>query len=78
MPTWVRYTIIRLGLFAVIFAGLLLMQVPFVIAAIVAAVCGFAIAYIFFRGQRDEIARQLAARRTRDQAAAGDERAEDV
>lgn len=78
MPPWVSYTLIRFGLFAVIFAGLLLMRVDWLWAAISAAVAGFCVAYIFFRRQRDEIALQLAARRRAEAETRSDEAAEDV
>jgi hypothetical protein len=56
---WVIYSAIRVGLFAVPLALLLWLQVNFYIAAIGAAVIGFCISYLFFRGQRDEVAKSI-------------------
>lgn len=79
MPSWVSYSLIRFGLFALVFAGLLLIEVPVVIAAVIAAIAGFCVAYIFFRPQRDAVARDLAARRQQEAVpAASDEDAEDA
>lgn len=66
MPSWVKYSLIRFGMFAAIFAGLLLLQVHWLPAALIAAVAGFCVAYIFFRPQRDAVAQDLAARRRRE------------
>lgn len=79
MPSWVSYSLIRFGLFALVFAGLLLIEVPVIIAAVIAAIAGFCVAYIFFRPQRDAVARDLAARRQQDAVpAASDEDSEDA
>lgn len=78
MPPWVSYSLIRFGLFAIVFAGLLLIEVPWYIAAVVAAISGFCVAYIFFRPQRDAVARDLAARRQQEAVPpSSDEDAED-
>jgi type IV secretory pathway TrbD component len=52
---WVKYTIIRVLLFAGSLAILLVLGVPGWIAAIIAAVVGLCVAYLFFRPQRDEL-----------------------
>lgn len=78
MPSWVRYSLIRFGLFAVVFAGLLLLQLNPIAAALIAAVAGFCLAYIFFRPQRDAVVAEFAARRKAEKALpASDEAAED-
>ncbi|MET0303015.1 MAG: DUF4229 domain-containing protein [Microbacteriaceae bacterium] len=78
MPSWVRYSLIRFGLFAVVFAGLLLLQLNPIVAALIAAVAGFCLAYIFFRPQRDAVVAEFTARRTAEKALpASDEAAED-
>ena len=55
---------LRLGLFAAVLALLLLLNVEWWIAAIVAAVIGLCVSYIFFGKLRDAVARDVAARRT--------------
>ena len=55
MQPWVSYSLLRLGLFAVALTALLLLGVPGWIAAIAAALIGLAVAYIFFRPQRDQL-----------------------
>jgi choline-glycine betaine transporter len=52
---WLRYTIIRVSLFAATLAALLLLGVNGALAAILAAVIGLCIAYIFFRPARDAL-----------------------
>ncbi|MCU1514335.1 MAG: hypothetical protein JWO10_1425 [Microbacteriaceae bacterium] len=56
---WLVYTLIRVGLFAVALAGLLLLGVDPWISAIAAAVIGLCVSYIFFRGQRDAVATSI-------------------
>lgn len=54
MKPWLVYSLIRIGLFAAIFAllyGLLRFEAWF--AAIIAAIVGLCLAYLFFRPQRD-------------------------
>jgi ABC-type bacteriocin/lantibiotic exporter with double-glycine peptidase domain len=62
---WVKYSLIRLAIFIVVLAILLIIGMNPFLAAIVAAVAGFALSYIFFRRIRDEVAAELAARGTR-------------
>lgn len=54
MKPWLSYSLIRLGLFAVTLTVLLLLGVPGWLSAIIAALIGLSVAYIFFRPQRDE------------------------
>lgn len=65
MRPWVKYSLIRLAIFIVVLAILLIIGMNPFLAAIVAAVAGFALSYIFFRRIRDEVAAELAARGTR-------------
>jgi membrane protein implicated in regulation of membrane protease activity len=74
MRPWIAYTLVRLGLFAGIFAVLFLTGLDWWLAAILAAVLGFLISYIFFRGLRGRVATELATART----ARSDEEAEDT
>lgn len=64
------YTLIRLGIFAVVLAVLLLLQIQPFIAAIVAALISLCISIIFLRKPREEASKTLhAARANRGQAA---------
>jgi uncharacterized membrane protein YdjX (TVP38/TMEM64 family) len=62
VPAWIKYLLVRLGIFAVVLAVLLVCQVNPFIATVVAAVAGFVLAYIFFRKLRDQVAKEFAAR----------------
>jgi uncharacterized membrane protein len=62
---WIKYSLIRLAIFVVVLVVLLIFGMNPFLAAIVAAVAGFALSYIFFRGIRDEVAAELAARGTK-------------
>lgn len=77
MRPWIAYTLVRLGLFAVFFAVLFLLGVPWWLAAILAAALGFLVAYIFFRGLRARVAAELAQARAGSTAQTSDEAAED-
>jgi hypothetical protein len=56
---WVVYTLIRIGLFAVVLVVLLLVGVNPWISAIGAAIIGLCVSYIFFRPQRDAVAKSI-------------------
>lgn len=62
MPAWIKYLLVRIGIFAVVLAVLLVCQVNPFIAAVVAAVAGFVLAYVFFRKLRDQVAKEFATR----------------
>jgi ABC-type bacteriocin/lantibiotic exporter with double-glycine peptidase domain len=62
MRPWIKYSLIRLAIFVVVLAVLLILQVNPFIATVVAAVAGFVISYIFFRKIRDQVAAEFAAR----------------
>ena len=63
MRPWIAYSLVRVGLFAVIFAVLYVIGLPWWLAGIVAAALGFCVAYIFFRRLRERVAVDLAASR---------------
>lgn len=63
MRPWIAYTLVRVGLFALFFAVLFVIGLPWWLAGIVAAALGFCVAYIFFRGLRLKVAAELAAAR---------------
>lgn len=70
---------IRLSIFAVVLAGLLLAQVPGWIAAIVAALFGFAVSYLFLGKLRAPVVQGVADRRSgKTQAPSDDEDVEDA
>lgn len=75
MPAWLRYALIRVGTFAVVLIVLLMLGIDWLWAALIAAVIGFCVGFIFFRRQRDEVAEQMATRRPRRTS---DESAEDA
>jgi hypothetical protein len=60
---WIKYSLIRLALFAVVLAALLLIQVPWLWATVISAIVGFCVSYIFLRGPRAEFATSIAERR---------------
>jgi hypothetical protein len=62
MRPWITYSLIRLAIFIVVLAVLLAVQVNPYLATVIAAVAGFAISYVFFRGLRDRVAIELARR----------------
>lgn len=63
MKPWITYTLIRIGIFAAVFALLYgVLNVHWAISAAVAAVLGLSISYLFFRGQRDAAVASLAAK----------------
>ena len=62
MRPWIKYSLIRLAIFVVVLAVLLVLNVNPFLATVVAAVAGFVLSYIFFRKIRDEVAAELAAR----------------
>jgi Protein of unknown function (DUF4229) len=62
MRPWIKYTLIRIGIFAVVLAVFLVLQVNPYISAVVAAVAQFVISYVFFRKLRDQVAAEFAAR----------------
>jgi divalent metal cation (Fe/Co/Zn/Cd) transporter len=60
---WIVYTVIRVGLFAVALAGLLLLGINPWISAVAAAVISLCIAFIFFQPQRDAVVSSIAETR---------------
>ena len=57
------YSLVRVALFAVVFALLLLTPMPWWLSAVIAAIIGLCVAYIFFGRLRDAVARDIAQRR---------------
>jgi hypothetical protein len=75
---WVRYTLLRLGLFAGLLVLFLLLGIVLWLAAVLAAVVSLCLSYIFLAEQRHAIAADLAARRAAKGAPGADENAEDA
>ena len=81
MKSWVLYSLLRVGIFAAAFAVLLLIGAAPWLAAIIAAIIGFCVSYLFLSKPRDEVARDLYERRNRDAERSpktADEEAEDA
>ncbi|MEF2975615.1 DUF4229 domain-containing protein [Subtercola sp. YIM 133946] len=57
--TWLVYTLIRVGIFAVALAVLLITRMTPWIAAVIAAVISLCVSYIFLRRPREELATGL-------------------
>jgi hypothetical protein len=77
MAPWVRYSIIRVGLFALLFTIVLLLGIELWISALVATLMAFSLSYIFFSRQRDLLARDIATRVERKRHRDADTIAED-
>jgi hypothetical protein len=78
VPVWVYYSVLRVLMFAAPFALLMSMQIKFWIAALVAALIGFCLSYIFLRRSRESMSRDLYEARHREKApVAADDASED-
>ena len=73
VPVWLRYTLLRVLLFAAPLIVLLIAGVTPWIAVLVAALFGFSASLIFLRRQREEFASGLYAARHRETPAARDD-----
>ena len=62
MTHWIRYSVIRIGLFALAFVGLFTLGLEWWLSAVLATVIAFTVSYIFFVRHRDLLARDLEAR----------------
>lgn len=73
------YSLVRVAIFAVVLFVLVVLTVPLWLAAIVAAIVGLCVSYIFFGKLRSAVAADLAARRSGSTPARDvDAEAEDV
>lgn len=77
MKPWLAYSLVRVGVFALVFAVLMLSTVPWWLSAIIAAIVGLCVGYIFFGKLRDAVAIDIAERRARP-AGDADSAAEDA
>lgn len=78
MRPWFIYSLVRFGLFAGIFALLMLAQLDVWWAAIVATIMAFTVSYIFFPGLRNAVVGDLARRRSLSRSEDPDADAEDA
>lgn len=72
MPAWIKYTLYRILVFAVLLVILIVLQVNAFIAAFVAAILGLIISALFFRKTRDQVAIELANRPRKTRARSDD------
>lgn len=80
MKPWVLYSLVRVGVFLGAFAVLVLIGLQWWLAAIIAAVVGLCVSYIFFGRLRNAVARDIVERRStraRDADAEVEDRVED-
>lgn len=63
MRPWIKYSLLRVLIFVIVLAVLLLLHVNVYLSAIVAAIAGLAISYIFFRRLSEQVAVEFAANR---------------
>lgn len=79
IPSWVTYTVLRLLLFAIPLAILLVLRIDWWIAVIAAALIGLCLSYIFLSKPRNAVSTDLYAARHRDKPATTvDDDAEDA
>ena len=77
MKPWIAYSLVRVGVFALAFAALLLADIPWWLSALIAAIIGLCVGYVFFGRLRDRVALDIAERRARP-AGDADSAAEDA
>lgn len=66
MSPWILYSLLRLGLFAILFGALLALGIDWWWAAVIASIMALTVSYIFFSPLRAAVAADLHARRTRE------------
>jgi hypothetical protein len=77
VPVWIRYTALRILMFAVPLAVLLIAGVPGWIAALVSALFGLSASLIFLRTPRESMASDLYAARHRETPVVHDDDADE-
>ncbi|MDA9917705.1 DUF4229 domain-containing protein [Pontimonas sp.] len=65
MTRWIRYSVLRLGIFVVVLVALSFTGITWWLSALLATAIAFALSYIFLSHQRDELSRDIAARLNR-------------
>ena len=66
VPAWLLFTVLRVLMFVVPFAVLLALGIEGWLAAVLAAIIGLCLSYIFLRTPRDSVARDLYQVRHRE------------
>jgi hypothetical protein len=61
---WIKYSVVRLGLFALILGLLLGAGMWWWLAAVIASIIAMTVSYIFFSSLRDAVALDVHSRRT--------------
>lgn len=77
MNALLQYTLIRLALFAGVLAVLLAVGLDWLLSAIIAAIIGLCVSYIFLRPQQEAVAGAVAARIERSRNTRDADHAED-
>ena len=62
MSPWIRYSLIRLGLFGATFSLLMVLGIVWWASALFATTISFAVSYIFFSSLRSRVAADFATR----------------
>lgn len=75
---WVTYSLVRIGISALALTVLMLVGLEWWLAALLAAVIGFLVSYIFFAKLRDAVTADIVARREAPEQKNDDALAEDV
>ena len=79
VPAWLSYSVIRVLMFAVPLGILLALQIEWWLAALLAAVIGLCLSFIFLRKPRERVARDIyAARHREDEPVHPDAESEDA
>ena len=76
MSPWIRYSLVRLGIFGAVFLLLFVLGFQWWVALLFATVISFTAGYIFFAKTRDEIVTSLRERAEKKKAASRDVDAE--
>ena len=68
MSPWIRYSLVRLGVFGGVFAFLYSLDIRWWVALIFATVLSFTVAYIFMGNTRRALSQQLSQRLSKKDA----------
>ena len=77
MKPWITYSLVRIGMFAVVLAVLILVGVTSWLAAIIAAIISLCVSYLFFGKLRESVATDLHNRRSAQSSSTAEDAAED-
>ncbi len=65
MSPWIRYSLVRLGIFGAVFVLIYLFGFPWWVALIFATILSFTAGYVFFSQTRDQIVQDMKKRAER-------------